>query len=317
LRRHSKNPVLGPRRNFWESLAVFNPGAVRLGDRTHVLYRAIGEDGISRLGHASSENGFDFDKRSDSPVFSMLRPGRSGKYSFVLYPSGGSWGGSEDPRIVKIGDRIYVTFNAFDGWDFVRAALVSISEEDFLAGRWNWSDVMFLSPEGEVHKNWVLFPEKIRGRFAILHSITPEVQVDYVDSLEDLGSGKEVIRSRHGQRSHGRWDAWVRSAGPPPVRTEKGWLVLYHAIEASDPGRYKMGAMLLDLEDPRKVIARSGSPIFSPDTPYENDWKPGVVYACGAVLDGDEIRVYYGGGDKTVSVASAPLSEILKRLAVV
>ena len=234
------------------------------------------------------------------------------QFNPVMYPSGGSWGGSEDPRLVKIDSRIYLIFNAFDGWDFIRVAVASIAENDFLAKRWLWSKPQLISPPGTINKNWVLFPEKINGKYAILHSISPEVQIDLVDRLEDLSSGRHIIKSIFGNGKPRReWDTWVRGVGPPPLKTKRGWLVLYHAIDKSDPHRYKLGALLLDLKNPKKVIARSPAPILAPDTWYENDEKPGVVYACGATIDKETLFVYYGGGDKYVCVAKTPLKKLL------
>jgi predicted GH43/DUF377 family glycosyl hydrolase len=228
-----------------------------------------------------------------------------------MYPSGGSWGGSEDPRIACIGDKIYVTFSAFDGWDFIRMAVISIKEKDFINKKWKWSRPILISPAGQINKNWVLFPAKINGKFAILHSVNPEVQIDYVDSLEELSSGAKVIKSKFGaSKPRESWDTYLRGVGPSPIRTDKGWLVLYHATTRGE-ARYKLGAMLLDLENPEKILARSPEPILAPDEWYENDWKEGVIYACGAVVKDDNLIVYYGGGDKHVCVAERPLDELL------
>lgn len=303
----------------WETSGVFNPAAVQdSGGRVHLLYRAIGDDGISRIGYASSANGLDIDERLSYPVFTMQKPLRDmpeemRRHDSVMYPSGGSWGGTEDPRIVQIDDTVYMTFNGFDGWDFIRIGIVSIKADDFFAKRWSWSKPRFLSTKGQVHKNWVLFPEKINGKFAILHTIVPTVMIEYIHSIDAMT--KEISCPRKGGPQPGRkghWDSKIRSAGPPPIKTPQGWLVLYHAMDDRDPHiGYKMGAMLLDLQDPTKVIARSIAPILEPDKWYENDWKPGVVYACGAAVKDNILYVYYGGGDKHVCVAHAPIKDLV------
>ncbi|MDO8590566.1 MAG: hypothetical protein Q7R65_01155 [bacterium] len=322
LSRYPGNPILSPNvRNDWESQGTFNPGAIQDDSgNIHILYRAVGSDGVSRVGHASSKDGIHFDEATPYPVFAMQNP-RSNmpsnlrRHDFSLYPSGGSWGGAEDPRVVRIEDRVYVTFNAFDGWDFIRIGLISMGEKDFFEKRWNWSRPLFISPLKQVNKNWVLFPEKIGGKFAILHSVSPDVSIDYVDNFEELSSGSRVIKSYfgHGKPKPG-WDSFRRGVGPPPIKTPKGWLVLYHAINKHDPNRYKLGALLLDLANPKKVIAQSPEPFLAPDMWYENDWKPGVIYACGAVIKNGTLFVYYGGGDKYVCVATAPLKKILNKL---
>ena len=200
-----------------------NPAAAIIGGRTHLVYRAIGVDGVSRLGYASSPNGITFDKRLPYPVYVAQEPrnlpGHAKRYSPVLYPSGGSWGGCEDPRMVVIEGRVYITFNMFDGWDYIRVASISIAEEDFLSGQfWKWDGPHILSEPKQIHKNWVLFPEKIRGKYAILHSIVPKVDIAYRDSIEDIGMTEPYITSWVGARDdlparENSWDSFIRGAG--------------------------------------------------------------------------------------------------------
>jgi predicted GH43/DUF377 family glycosyl hydrolase len=320
LSRTPCNPILAPDSNHhWESHSVFNPAAILIDDTVHLFYRAIGDDGISRWGHATSTDGLHFGTRSETPVFAMLEPrakdAPSRRFDPVLYPSGGSWGGAEDPRAVRIDDDIYVTFNVFDGWDFLRVGATHLPATSLEHHTFDWSDPILLSPPNTINKNWVLFPEKFSGRFAILHSITPDVQIEYVERLEDLGTGTRRIDSRYAQaRERGGWDTTWRSAGPPPLKTAHGWLVFYHAHDTAEPHRYKLGAMLLDLSDPTRILHRADVPILTPDAWYENDWKPGIVYACGAIVKDGTLFVYYGGGDKTVNVAQAPLEPFLEAL---
>jgi predicted GH43/DUF377 family glycosyl hydrolase len=173
-----------------------------------------------------------------------------------------------------------------------------------------------ISPAGEIHKNWVLFPEKINGKFAILHSISPKLLIDYVDDLSDFDEEETVIRSKYSRISDtGAWDSWIRGAGPPPLKTKDGWLLFYHAMDIRDPNRYKLGAMLLDLNDPTKIIYRSRTPVLEPDFYYENNgFKAGVIYSCGAIIKEGELYVYYGGADSVVCVAMANLEKFLHEL---
>ena len=323
LTKSIHNPIIRPGSHPWTAEAVLNPAAAVIEDRTHLLYRAVGMDGVSRIGYASSANGIVFDKHLPYPAFvaqSHRGPrNRPRRYSPVLYPSGGSWGGCEDPRMVVIDERVYVTFNMFDGWDFIRVAAISISQEDFLAERFgNWDGPYILSRPGERQKNWVLFPEKIGGRFAIIHSIAPKIEIAFRNSIEDVGTGEPFIESWVGARGNlparDSWDSFIRSAGPPPVRTAIGWLLLYHANDEREPSRYKLGAMLLDLVDPTKVLYRAAVPILSPDEYYENHGKPGIVYACGAVVRDGKLFVYYGGADKVICVATVSLDAFLDAL---
>jgi predicted GH43/DUF377 family glycosyl hydrolase len=325
LLKHHGNPIIEPRPHItWESKATFNPGAVEVGGKVHLLYRAIGDQDVSVVGHAVSQDGFVISSRSDEPAYipelphgvmdqgarSIARP--NGAY----LSGGGGWGGAEDPRATLLEDKIYLTYTAFDGWGSVRVALASIATEDFLRAQWKWDKPIMLSPEGEVHKNWVLFPEKINGKYALLHSISPKIMIDYIDDLAELSHGGRTVKSHYDRHSGtGEWDSWVRGIGPPPIKTDHGWLLLYHAMDVKDPNRYKLGAMLVDLQDPTKVLSRSKAPVLEPEEWYENTgWKSGVVYACGAIVRDGVLFVYYGGADAVVCVATANLEEFTKRL---
>ena len=324
LKKFHKNPIISPKEHHeWTHGGTFNPAAFQDSEGgIHILYRAVGADGVSRFGYAGSKDGIVFDDHAPHPVFALQKPRndvdpKDRYYDPVMYPSGGSWGGCEDPRMVKIGKRIYVTFSAFDSWDCIRIGLTSISEKNFLEKNWKWSKPLLISPFNKISKNWVLFPEKFDGKFAILHSVFPNIEIDLVDNLEDLHSGKKTINSNFVKdfvRKSQSWDTVMRGVGPPPLKTDQGWLVLYHAIDKNDPGKYKLGAFLLDLKDPKKVIARSPAPLLEPQMWYENDWKFGVVYACGAVIDGDTLYVYYGGGDKHICVATGSVSHLLDHI---
>ncbi len=323
LRRHEENPIIEPRKhNFWEMKATFNPGAIYADKRVHLLYRAIGGDDISVLGYASSEDGVTISERLNEPAYipsHIIKKTEAMRASAppVAYLSGGGWnGGCEDPRLTMIDDRVYLTYTAFDGWGSVRIALSSIGVEDFLRKAWRWKNPALISPPGEIHKNWMLFPEKIHGKFALLHSISPHILVDYFDSLHELEESRRTIRSvREMVPNLGRWDSFVRGAGPPPMKTRLGWLLFYHAIDARDPGRYKVGAMVLDSDDPTKILYRSQSPVLEPEMEYENNGiASGIVYSCGAVVKDGTLYLYYGGSDSVSCVATANLDQFLEDL---
>ncbi|MEQ1561095.1 MAG: hypothetical protein ABL899_00060 [Nitrospira sp.] len=326
LERSEHNPILEPlKHNHWENEGAFNPSVVEDDEGTiHLVYRAIGGDGVSRVGYAKSKNGTHFTDRSPYPIYEPARGygmPEAGKtmgpeaYNPYIYVSGGGWGGAEDPRIVLIENTVYMMYTAFEGWWSMRIAITSISLDDFKAGRWLWKRPRLISSPENRSKNWLLFPEKINGKYAILHSISPKVLVDYVD---DIDTFDDIIYSPRPEGPQpGRknsWDFLLKGSGPPPVKTEMGWLLLYHALEKSDTGKYRLGAMVLDKNDPTKVLHRSAHPILSPDMHYENDGKPGVVYASGAIIRGDDLYVYYGGGDKVVCVAKTPIKQLLKYL---
>lgn len=318
VHRHKNNPLLEPTDHTWKNACTFNPTAfMDESGCIHMLYRALGEDGISRFGYATSPDGSHFTDETLYPIFTLENQRRKEvvqdqTYNPALYPSGGSWSGAEDPRMVIIENTAYVTFNAFDGWDFIRVGLTTIPVEDLKQKKFTWSKPILISPEGKINKNWVLFPEKINGQYAILHSINPEIQIEYVDDFDELASGKREIISKYGSKKpRDSWDHYVRSAGPPPIKTDEGWLVLYHAVNQDFPHQYRLGAMLLDLENPGTVIARSKAPLLIPDMWYENDWKPGIIYACGALVKNGDLYIYYGGGDKYVCSAHTNLKQLL------
>lgn len=320
LEKSQQNPILKPHGEHpWESYQVFNPAALYSGDKIHLLYRALGKDGISRLGYAASRDGLGIAERLSHPVYTAPKAEDSGGFDElafrIAYESGGGWGGCEDPRMVQIDDKIFVIFVAFDGWASVRIGLTSIKLNDFLRKRWKWTHPVLISPPGQIHKNWILFPERIGGKYAILHSISPKILIDYFDTLDHFDE-KTFIKSGYARiERKGAWDNFVRGAGPPPIKTKHGWLLLYHATEKKEDHKYKIGAMLLDLKNPTKVLYRSQKPILMPDEAYENEGhKAGIIYSCGAVVIDGQLFVYYGGADTVACVATADLEEFLKTL---
>jgi beta-1,2-mannobiose phosphorylase / 1,2-beta-oligomannan phosphorylase len=316
LERFVGNPVIFPAGNtYWESKATFNPTAFIHDGEVHVIYRAVGVSDMSTLGYAKSHDGYYLSGRSFKPIF-MHKNYSTDESLPIFYSSGGGWnGGAEDPRITKIDNMLYLTYTAFDGWGSVRIGLTSISLKDFLSKRWNWKRPVLISPPGEVHKNWVIFPEKINGKYAILHGLSPEILIEYVKDMNSF-DGKKFIKSIH--QDHPKWqlrEKGMRGVGGAPIKTKYGWLVFYHAMESHETHRYKLWAMILDLKDPTKVLYRSIKPILEPDAFYENEGlKSGVIYSCGAIVKGDNLFVYYGGADMVSCLATANLKLFLKEL---
>ncbi len=321
LKRSELNPILKPRKKHghtWESQATYNPTAIESDGVIHIIYRADGDDMMSVWGYASTVDGVTIKDRSTNCIYQRKTPSMKMPFSPpTLYTSGNnSGGGCEDPRAVLIDGIIYVTFTAFDGWGSVRVGLTSINFEDFKNKRWKWKKTVLISPPGEINKNWVLFPEKIGGKFAIMHSFTPSILIDYFDSLDEL-DGYTFINSNNTRPidPSRKWDSWFRGVGPAPLKTSDGWLVFYHAMDHNNPDRYRLGALLLDLEEPTQELYRSRGPILEPEEQYENEGhKWGVVYSCGAVIKDEQVFVYYGGADKFVCVATAPLQQLLNSL---
>jgi predicted GH43/DUF377 family glycosyl hydrolase len=311
LSRAANNPIITPNSdNKWESSQTFNPGVILLDNKFHFLYRAIGDDGVSRLGYAVSTDGTSIDNRLPFPVFTHDTVVTKNN-SYNIFPSGGSWSGAEDPRLVRVGeeDKIYATYTACDV--SLRVGLTSITVDDFIHGRWNWTPPICISPPNQINKNWVIFPEKIRGHYAILHAITPNIHLEYFENLDFKGE-KYINNSINPQLvppQNSAWDRRLRGAGAPPLKTKYGWLLFYHAMN------YKVGVMLLDLDDPTKIICKAKAPILESQEFYENSgFKPGIVYVSGAVIQDGQLFIYYGGADSYVCAASADLDEFLHQL---
>ena len=319
LERSENNPILKPSHYpNWESVAAFNPSAIVANGKIHIIYRAIGIGDVSVLGHAESNDGTSISRRTPMPVYhqGFGKDKKDRSLPQIAYVSGGGWsGGCEDPRLTLIDREVYMLYTAFDGWGSVRIAMTHISLDDFISNQWNWKKPVLISAPGEVQKNWVLFPEKIKGKYALLHAISPSIMIDYIEDLDDF-DGKKFIKSLH--QDSPLWamrDRGIRGVGPAPIKTKYGWLVLYHAMEAHDPNRYKLFAMILDLKDPTKILYRSKEAILSPDEWYENNGhKWGVIYSCGAVVKDGNLFVYYGGADMVSCVAMADLDKFLKEL---
>jgi len=316
LKRSNQNPIIAPiGSKSWESKATFNPTAFYHDGKVHIIYRAIGDNDNSVLGYAGSKNGLTVSESFPVPIYHHFMQ-QNKNQSLISYCSGGGWGGGcEDPRITLLRDKVYMLYTAFDGWGSVRIALTSISLDDFIAKHFNWKEPVLISPPGQIHKNWVLFPEKIKGKYAILHSISPNIMIDYFNSLDELNGHRYIYSVHQGSSLWQSRDKLTRGVGPAPMKTKYGWLILYHKMEKHDSHRYKLWAMILDIKDPTKVLYRSSQPILEPDEWYENEgYKSGVVYSCGAVIKDEQLFVYYGGADKVSCVATANLDAFLKEL---
>ena len=319
-KHHQHNPMIRPHhKNSWEAFTTFNPAAFFAADQVHILYRAQGYDYVSQVGYATSNDGLTISERISEPIYRprevfegvSLPPGDPNN-PFV---SGGGCGGVEDPRVTVIDDRIYMTYVAYDGWNPPRVALTSISLENFLNRNFLWEKAVLISPPGVVDKSAVIFPEKINGKYVIMHRVFPDILIDYVDSLDFAKGNFLQGHTKIEPRSREWWDSRKIGAGAPPLKTDEGWLLIYQAVDDKDASEYKVGAMLLDLNDPAKVIARSAHPILLPREEYENvGFKAGVVYPCGAVIKDETLFVYYGGADSYVCVATANLSQFISDL---
>jgi len=307
FKRYSKNPILvSNSEHNWESKAVFNPAAIYLGGKTHILYRALSEHNTSSFGYAATKNGTDIAERLADQVYSP-------REEFEKKKIDNANSGCEDPRLTKIGKNLYVCYTAFDGIGPPRVAISSISEKDFLKHNWKWEKPFLVTPAGFDDKDTCLFPEKLREGYFILHRVGNEICGDYFKTLDfSKESVKKCIRII-GPRANS-WDSSKVGITAPPIRTKYGWLLLYHGVSKTHSD-YRIGALLLDLKDPAIVLARSTDPIFEPVENYEKEGIiNNVVFPCGMVLKDKLLYIYYGGGDKVIGVATMELDIILRAL---
>lgn len=321
LRKSAQNPVIVPKDcNHWETVATFNPTASYIDDTVHVLYRAMGHSGFSFMGYAKSLNGIDFHERQDVPAYYPREPFEgvnTRPETFVdFYKSGGGWGGCEDGRMTRIGDYVYVTYVAFNGYQEPQAAISYISLEDFLQKNWKeWSKPQLMSRSHFATKGPCLFPGKAQGKYVVCHRVFPNILIDYVDDLNFESDEKWLEGHEKIEINTPRWDSRKIGVGGSPILTDKGWLLIYYGVDDRDPSRYMIGAMLLDKDNPHKVIARSRKPILMPEEWYEESGhKAGVAYPCGYIVKNGMLYVYYGGADTVTCVATAPLDAFIRAL---
>lgn len=320
LQKHPQNPILSPNSSHpWENEATFNAAAFQDGGKVYLIYRAIGYGYVSVLGYAESTDGITFDKRLAEPIYTGNDEFDTKWPEATLettrkFISGGSWGGCEDPRITKIADRLYMIYVAFNGFDPPRLALTSMLYEDFLNHRFLWEKPVLISLPTVVDKSGCILPEKIGGKYVIFHRVYPNILIDFVDNLNFDGSTWLKGEFKIGPRPT-MWDSRKIGVGAPPIKTKDGWLLIYQGVTDNDDSKYKIGAMLLDLKDPTKVLYRSNHPLVEPTEHYENGLaKFGIVYPCGAVIKDDKLLVYYGGSDSVTCVATAVLEEFIRDL---
>lgn len=289
----------------WEEKAIFNPAAIDIGGVVRILYRAMGNDNTSVLGYAESENAIEVSYISDNPVYVP-------RESFELkgVPNGNS--GCEDPRLTKIGGTVYMYYTAYNGITPPSVAMTSILEKDFKKRNWNWSKPVLVTADGIDDKDGCLHPEKVNGKYFLFHRVNNYICGDFgsTPAFPERNSFKNIpiIMPRAGM-----WDSVKVGISVPPIKTDKGWILLYHGVSARS--RYRIGAVLLDLKDPTIVLARTTDPIFEPTEAYEIRGQVGyVVFPCGAVVRGDDIYMYYGGADSVIDVATISLKKLLNVL---
>jgi len=300
FRRHPGNPILSAPDWQYPANAVFNPGAAQDNGGTVLLARVEDRRGISHLTVARSVNGLD---------------GWSVEPKALLAPRdqlhGERWG-FEDARIVRLDE--------LDCWAITCTAYGPSGPAVYLATTRDFKKLrrrgIIMHPED---KNAALLPRRIDGKWVLFHrpltahgGLHGEIVVSRSNDLRDWSAPERVMQPRLGAW----WDAVRIGIGPPPLETEHGWLVLYHGVKDTVSGSvYRVGAALTAVDEPARVTHRLADWLISPCEPYERTGDvPNTVFPCGLVLEGDELRLYYGGADTTINLAFASLEAVLALL---
>ncbi len=298
--RHPSNPILTAEDWPYPVNAVFNPGAAAYNGGTVLLARVEDLRGISHLTVARSANGVDGWSIDAEP---LLAP------AFAVESE--QWG-LEDARIVWVAElgRWVITCTAYGP---AGPAVYLATTEDFTTiERYG----IVRQPED---KNAALLPHRIDGRWVLLHrpktefgGSRGEILLSRSADLVSWSTPEHVLQPRAGAW----WDSLRIGIGPPPLRTDHGWLLVYHGVKETVSGEmYRVGLALLDLDEPTRVLRRLPNWILAPLAPYERTGDvPNVVFPCGLIHDtaSGEIRLYYGAADSSICLATAQLDDLLE-----
>ena len=332
LERFSGNPILSPKQEHaWEDLAVFNPAVWYNAPEEEVLmlYRAAESHPEYKcfFGLATSQDGYHFERVSDQPV---LSPSEDGFDASTI----------QDPRIVKIGEYYYVTYacrhqpfgqgwlppeqqeykrppfpDTFPRYLRINATLTGLAmTKDFRT----WVRAGSMTNPLLDDRDVILFPEQVGGRWVMLHRplewIGPEYGCDFPSAW--ISFADDMLGFRQSQlliKQEFDWEAGKLGINTPPIRTDHGWLTIYHAVGADK--FYRLGALLLDLEHPERVLYRTRDWIMQPEEDYELEgYYRGCCFPGGKFIKDDTLFVYYGGADKYCCLATCPVGELLDYL---
>lgn len=333
LQRVSDQPILTPRKHInWEQDAVLNAATVYEDGVYHLFYRAVEHSGFTNhdnwsdpgcrydscVGHATSTDGINFTCK-DEPVVRWVHNNGHGTLDY------------QDPRVTKIGDTYYMVYCIWENKTTYRAYPGYAISKDL--HNWKQMGPLIKFEDHGYNKNAMLFPGKINGRFVAFHRPEspahrhlPEENFNWRTwsrgNNEDCESGAGVTIALSDDLAtwtdstvimttrRGLWDNTKIGPGAPPIKTDAGWINVYHGVDENHV--YRLGISLLDLDDPTKVLKRQQGPILEPETEWEKVGDVNnVVFTCGAILQGSELKVYYGGADTVIGAAKGDIREFL------
>ena len=320
----------------FESQGVLNPAIIKEGERVYMFYRAVAKNNYSTIGFCELNGPLELSKRDIIPVLSPTADSESR--------------GIEDPRIVKIDERYYLTYTAYDGFNALGAIATSVDLKTFerhgvivpvisfpkfkaLAentGKLNEKYSRFAHDKTIITMNtkllvWdkdvIFFPRRINNQLYFLHRIKPDIQIASVNELSDLNElfwKNYLLNFNNHIVLTPRYDHEISyiGGGCPPIETTEGWLVIYHGVHDTAKGYvYTACAAMLDLENPGKEIARLPYPLFKPETEWELSGEvDNVCFPSGTAIFGDTLYIYYGAADVQIACASVSLSALIAKL---
>jgi len=329
--------ILEPTAHEFERRAVLNPACYREGNFVHMFYRAVDEKGRSSIGYAKLEGPTTVVERWQKPI--LVR-----EYDYESV-------GLEDPRIVKIGNTFYMTYVAHDGVNAITAYatgrdIKKLKKQGIISPQITYGEVSKIFEETHLkdayylfasfyekegggknliwHKDAFFFPKKIGKKFAMIHRILPDIHIVFFNNFAELSvdfwrnyfshlADYVILENKH----------WFETrhigGGAPPIETKDGWVLIFHGVEETNEKRvYHVGAALLDLKEPRKVIGKLHEPLFSPTEEWETSRPglevPNVVFPTGTAIFGDTLYIYYGAADTRIAVASVSLPALIEEL---
>ncbi len=295
VKRYEGNPILTKGDIVYPVQTVHNAGVTKHNDRYIMLFRSHLDTGRSIIGLAESEDGFHF-KPHPEP---FMTPGKEPPFSeYEAF-------GVEDPRITHLEGAYYITYSAYSKHG-VRIGLARTTDFKSI-------ERISLITQAD-YRNTVLFPERINGRYVRLdrpHSeISPwSIWISYSPDLRHWGDSRVVMKpvTYH-------WDEMKIGPGAPPIRTDKGWLSIYHGVFPTMDGCvYRLGVALHKLDDPAQILGVGDRWILQPEDPWEVvGYVHNVVFTCGAVPEDDgTLKLYWGGADKVMCAGTAVVDELV------
>ena len=291
--RSQHNPLMTCEDLPYVANAVLNAGAADLGDEVLLLLRVESCSGRSHLIVARSRDGVTGWEVEDR---ALLHPAQGHPYEA---------NGVEDCRITWMED--------LGLWGLAYTAYSEYGPGVGMATTRDFSSVerigLVLPPND---KNAALFPRKFDGLYAMLHRPSVgggSIWISYSPDLVFWGRSELVLPVRVGPW----WDGARVGAGLPPIETDAGWLLIYHGVKTlAEAPLYRIGAALLDLDRPHRLMARARRWLLAPREPYERTGDAdNVIFPCGGFVRGEELWVYYGAADSSICLARARISDIL------